>query len=69
MHRHTEREPVSNSRTRCRVQRCLPPWLPRWQIGLRADASRGRVYERVQVSYVIHFAGKPVQTVDGSQTL
>jgi integrase len=69
LHRRAEGEAESNKRqTPCRIHRRLLPWLRRWyrqdmEIGLRRRKREGvsRVYERVQVPYVIHYAGKPVK--------
>lgn len=68
LHRRAEGETETNKKqTPCRIHCRLLPWLKRWyrqdmEQGLRRRKREGssRVYERVQVPYVIHYAGKPV---------
>lgn len=69
LHRRAEGEIESNKRqTPCRIHNRLLPWLRRWYRqdmieGVRRRKQEGdsRVYERVQVPYVIHYAGRPIE--------
>jgi integrase len=69
LHRRAEGEIESNKRqTPCRIHNRLLPWLRRWYrqdmiegVRRRKQEGASRVYERVQVPYVIHYAGRPIE--------